>query len=431
MQEYPTLSVQDAFIVASGLTQSTNTVPATWEIRGNFGPQEIMRSVQLIVDAHESLRTKIAQKGKNGRFVQLVSSGGGVGEFIRLVNLERERHQGRAMSGLMNRLLAHKFDLTAPPLWRAFLARMGKGHHVLGIAFAHVIVDGYSVNVFSQDLARTLDTQQPFHPLQLGEVAQREQDVEPTNKQVSYWRDQYGKRTPLEARWDGTAQYRVEPIPVLPPRLATGVRELAKGIGASPSTVFGAVAAIASAIVLRKPFPMLGFATAQRGQANQSIFGPLHDHLPVLGGAPANVSFVDFVSGLSERRQRSRDNRLPTRILGSIAEYTPYDIAVNFDPFGRPVQYEIGRKQGNVITRAIPTIGRTNVYRATSVAPVLAAILRPRPDGALTGDITAISALYDEREVRNLAHVFNAVAKAGMARPRTPIGEIAERIRNR
>jgi hypothetical protein len=38
MKKYPTLSVQDAFIVASGLESSTNTVPAMWEITVNFGP---------------------------------------------------------------------------------------------------------------------------------------------------------------------------------------------------------------------------------------------------------------------------------------------------------------------------------------------------------------------------------------------------------
>jgi hypothetical protein len=428
MQEYPTLSVQDAFIVASGLESSTNTVPATWEIKGNFGPRDIMRAVQLIVEAHESLRTKIGQKGKGeSRFVQLVSSGGGVGDVIREVNLEREQNKGRAITALMNRLLEHRFDLTTAPVWRGFLARMGRGHHLLGIAFAHVIVDGYSVGVFSQDLARTLDTMRPFHPLQLGEVAEREQEVRPTSEQERYWRDQYEKRTRLEARWDGIAHFRVEPIPVLPPRLASGIGELAKGVGASQSTVFGAIAAVASALVLDKPGPMLGFATAQRNEANSSIFGPLHDHLPVLAGAPAHVSFIEFVRGLHARRDRSRQRRLPTRVLGAFAEYTPYDIAVNFDPFGRPRVYPVERRGGSVTVRAIPTIGRTDIFRATSVAPVLSAILRPRPDGALTGDIVAISELHSEREARDLAHAFAAVAKAGLARPNTPIGELVRR----
>jgi hypothetical protein len=426
MIKYPTLSVQDAFIVASGLTATNNTVPASWEIKGNLGPQDIMHAVQVIVDGHESLRTKIAQEDK-GRFVQLVSSGGGVSEYIRYQNLERERNRKNVMSQMMGSLLEYRFDLTKAPLWRGFLARVGKGRHMLGIAFAHVLVDGYSVGVFSQDLANALRTGNPPKASQLGQIALAERNVQPTGAQVEYWRDQYAKRTPLNARWDGNSHYRVTPIPVIPPGLAGGVRELASKAGVRPATVCGAAVAIASAVVLGRPSPMLGFATAQRNEANQGVFGPLHDHLPVLGGAPKDVPFVDFVQGLHQRRTRSRDNRLPTRILGRIAKYTPYDIAVNFSPFADATEYPVGKRGESVTVRAIPTIGKVGVHRATSVTPAMAAILRPRDDGALTGDITAVAALHDEQEVTRVGRAFAAAIKAGVENPSAPIGELLRR----
>jgi Condensation domain len=421
--QYPTLSVQDHFILASGLKASTNTVPAAWRIDGNFGPEQILRAVQLVVDGHESLRTRIVRDRRS--YAQRVSSGGGVSQFIRRVDLSRNANAEDAMSDLMGRLLAHEFDLTAAPLWRGFLARVGRGHSVLGIAFAHVIIDGSSVAVFGEDLARALATGALPEPLQLGKLAQAERRISATDEQRRYWTDRYQRRTALESAWNGTAHYRVEPVPMFQPKMVDALSRLATRLEVSISTMFAAATALSVTSVLDRANPMLGFTTAQRTRENRGVFGPLHDHLPVLGGgAPARTPFAEFVRGLHARRDQARKHRLPSGLLAKIADATPYDVAVNYSPFAPPKPQPVGDR-GYVTARPIPTIGKVNVERATSVAPVLAAILRPNADGSVTGDITAISALHGDREVRAIARALYAVAERALKNPDIAIGRLA------
>jgi hypothetical protein len=425
MQQYPTSSVQDGFIHASGLTESNNTVPAAWEIRGNFGSQDILRAFQRLVEAHEGLRTSIARDGKD-RFVQRVAEGGDVARAIRV--FESPGGDVEAMlKGLMGRLLAHRFDLRRPPLWRGFLVRTGRSSWVLGIAFNHVIMDGYSVGVISRHLATALATGSLPAVPPLGAFAEAERSTRPSSEQLAHWREQYGRRTPLRPTWRGRmGHYHVMPVPAVAPDAVTGLKHLAESVEASVSTAFAAVTAVAAMAVLECERPILGFATAQRTKANAEVFGPLHDHLPALGGAPLDVPFVEFVRGLHKRRGASRKHRLPSGALEAISGTTPYDVAVNFSPFAAPTKHDAG-KGGHVIARPIPTIGRVAVARATCVAPVVAAILRPNDDGSLTGDITGISALHPEAQIRTLAVAFTAIAQRGLARPDAPLGALMKR----
>lgn len=426
MQQYPTSSVQDGFILASGLTASNNTVPAAWEIRGNFGSQDILRALQRLVEAHGGLRTSIARDRKGDRFVQRVGEGGNAAAAIKV--FESPSGDAEAMpKDLMGRLLAHRFDLQRPPLWRGFLVRTGRSSWVLGIAFNHVIMDGYSVGVISKHLATALATGSLPDVPQLGTFADTERSVRPSSEQLDYWREQYGRRTPLRPTWRGRmGHYHVMPVPAVAPETVAGLKRLAESVDASVSTAFAAVTAIAAMAVLDCESPMLGFATAQRTKANAEVFGPLHDHLPALGGAPRNVAFAEFISGLHQRRTASRRHRLPSGALEAISGTTPYDVAINFSPFAAPTRHDVGT-HGYVIARPIPTIGRVGVERATCVAPVVAAILRPNDDGSLTGDFTGISALYGEAQIRTLAAAFTAVAQRGLAHPEAPLGALMKR----
>lgn len=112
---YPTLSVQDAFIRASGLMTSTNIMPAAWEVHGEFTVEEILRAVGRVVARHDCLRTSILADESSYR--QRVTNDVDIERHIDVVDLS-DADAELAMSWLMGQHLADPFELTNSPLWR-------------------------------------------------------------------------------------------------------------------------------------------------------------------------------------------------------------------------------------------------------------------------------------------------------------------------
>lgn len=138
------------------------------------------------------------------------------------------------------------------------------------------------------------------------------------------------------------------------------------------------------------------------------------------------MSFAEFLRGLHGRRAMARDRRLPSGILEGIASATAYDIALNYSPFQAPAPQPVADGRGTVTARPIPTIGNVGVYHATSVAPAAAVILRP--DAAVTGDISAVSKLFDAVTVRELALAVATVAKGALEDSERAIGTLMTRV---
>lgn len=417
--QYPTLSIQDAFIRASGM-KSTNIVPAAWEIAGEFSAAEIREAVERVVARHQALRASIVEEA-DGSYSQRVVDD--VAIKIDPVDLKADADAEPIMSWLMGEHLADPFDLATAPLWRGFLAHVAEDRWVLGLAFAHVIMDGASVSVFSGDLAHALGRSTQPEPFQLDAIVATEKEVRVTEEHTNWWADQYATRRSLAAGWGGDrAHFRVAPVPTLPPHTVAGLRRLVEGQGASISTGFGALVAVVALAVLEADRPALGFATGQRNPSNQSAFGPLHDHLPVVVDTAAPMSFTGLVRDVHERRAAARQHRLPTGKLEAIANGTPYDIAVNYRPFQAPAP-QLVADRGTVTARPIATIGHVGVWRPTSVAPVLAAILRPgRAD--VSGDVTGVSKLFDPMKVRELARALPAITERALGDPEGSVGSL-------
>lgn len=424
--QYRTLSVQDGFIRASGLECTTNIVPASWLIEG-FDADAILAALQHVVDRHESLRTAFAPKGDG--YVQIVGSVADVSRHVEVLDLT-DGDAEDAMSWLMGESLADPFDLRTPPVWRGFLAKLAERRWVLALAFAHVIVDGYSVSVFAIELANCLGGASLPRPRQLGELARAEHAIVPTTEQAAWWTEQYERRRGIPDSWGGgQAHFRVHPLARFEPEVVRGLTELAELSGASIATVFGCLFAAAMTVVRRDRPLMMGFASARRDDANRSTIGAVHDHRPALPAIRPDRTFAAFAGEFHERRREARSRSLPSGALEAISRRagslsTPYDGAVNYSPFLPPAAHPVPGGQGTVRTRPIPTIGPVGVYRATNVAPAAFLILRPHADGALSGDVTGISAIFSAREVRSVGLRLAWLARRVVRAPETPLWEL-------
>ncbi|BBG30329.1 non-ribosomal peptide synthetase modules [Zymobacter palmae] len=161
------------------------TISGDLVLRGELNVEALRQALDVLMVRHACLRTVIVEQG--GQPVQIV----------------RDDQLGFPLMQLSAEALPDfmpSFDLSTGPLVKGRLVQLAPQHHVLQIAFHHVIADGWSIGIFLQELGAlyrgTLAGQQvtlPVLPIQLGDYAlwQREHlsgDV--LSHQQQYWEAQ-------------------------------------------------------------------------------------------------------------------------------------------------------------------------------------------------------------------------------------------------
>jgi len=152
------------------------------------------RSLAMVVARHDALRTRYPTKdGEPFAVVDPPETGAlpvveAVGadperEAARLLELDAERH----------------FDLTARPPWRALIVRISEMRFVLGFTFHHIIIDGWSVGVFTKELMGLYEALTKGQAPQLAELRLQYADFaaweskwvhsEEARRQTDYWRE--------------------------------------------------------------------------------------------------------------------------------------------------------------------------------------------------------------------------------------------------
>ncbi|HZI38889.1 MAG TPA: AMP-binding protein, partial [Acidimicrobiia bacterium] len=116
----------------------------------------LRRSVEALLERHPNLRAGFVQLG-SGAVVSVVPGDAPVP--WRAVDLAgmAEAEQAETVSRLAEEDLAAGFDLARPPLIRLTLADLGGGRARLVLTTHHVLLDGWSLPLFYEELARTYD----------------------------------------------------------------------------------------------------------------------------------------------------------------------------------------------------------------------------------------------------------------------------------
>jgi len=181
-------------------------MPAAVRLRGPLDARALERALGEIVRRHESLRTTFADVG--GLPVQVVA------ETLELKlgctdlsALDGEAREAEALR-LAGEEARRPFDLSAGPLLRASLLRLGEDEHVALVTMHHVISDGWSVGVFVREMgalyesfARGEESPLAELPVQYADYAiwQREWLTgEVLERQLAYWRTRLDGAPPLK-----------------------------------------------------------------------------------------------------------------------------------------------------------------------------------------------------------------------------------------
>ncbi|HEX2077404.1 MAG TPA: amino acid adenylation domain-containing protein, partial [Longimicrobium sp.] len=139
------------FLERLGGLGSTYHFPMRRRLRGPLDRAALERALGEIVRRHETLRTTFAEA--DGEPVQVIAPFGGfalpVEDLSGLSGADREAALRRRAGEEARR----PFDLSAGPLFRVSLLRLGAEEHVLLLSMHHIVSDGWSMGVLYRELS--------------------------------------------------------------------------------------------------------------------------------------------------------------------------------------------------------------------------------------------------------------------------------------
>ncbi|MGH8079249.1 MAG: amino acid adenylation domain-containing protein, partial [Lysobacter sp.] len=169
-------------------------IPLAVRLSGSLDIQALQRALDRVVWRHEVLRTTFERE--NEQTVQRIAAADS-GFDLRVQDL-RGQSEARVQEQL-DREVARRFDLRQGPLVRGLLLRIADDEHVLAITLHHIVSDGWSMGVLSEELSALYaaylngeDDPLPPLPIQYADYAvwQRQWlDGEVLHKQSDYWRE--------------------------------------------------------------------------------------------------------------------------------------------------------------------------------------------------------------------------------------------------
>ncbi|MBZ4016086.1 non-ribosomal peptide synthetase [Streptomyces purpurogeneiscleroticus] len=164
-------------------------------LRGTLDTAALQRSVGLLVERHEALRTSLRAEG--GEPVQRIARHAELPvRQVDLTNLPADEREER-LTRLLESESSHPFDLGRAPLLRVTLVRTAEDEHVLAVVSHHAISDRLSTEIMVKELAGAYEAlvagrepELPAPPVQYGDYAlwqQRAADEQAAD--IAHWRE--------------------------------------------------------------------------------------------------------------------------------------------------------------------------------------------------------------------------------------------------
>jgi amino acid adenylation domain-containing protein len=221
-------------------------VPVAWRLAGVLDVDALERALGEIVRRHETLRTVFAQA--DGSPVQVIAPFAGFALPMEDLSGLGEADREAAVQQRAGEEARRPFDLSAGPLFRAALLRLGAEDHLLMFSMHHIVSDGWSMGVLYRELSALYaayreGAESPLAelPVQYADYAvwQREQlEGEALDRQLGYWRGRLaGAPELLELPTDhprpAVQTYRGATVPV---ELSAELLERLQALGRSEGT---------------------------------------------------------------------------------------------------------------------------------------------------------------------------------------------------
>ena len=403
------------------------------------GPLDIgtlERSVQALVERHESLRSAFEQL--DGSAVQVVKPVEEAAAHLRLVPLrlddEAAAQRAHSLTEWLRAGATEPFDLSRAPLLRSRLLRLSDSEHVLLLVVHHIVFDGWSKGVLTRELsalyaaAADATALAPL-PIQFADYAwwQRERlSSAALQRQLKYWRRQLDGIETLDLPTDRPRPAQItyrganEPF-VLPAPLLTRLKALAQREGA---TLFMLLLAAFQVLLMRHARQQdvaVGVPVAGRHRTElEGLIGYFVNTLVMRADLSGNPAFTELL----QRGKRAALDAYANQEL-------PFDqLVAALSPqrdLGRHPLYQVSFALNNQPTGALELSG---VHVETLDLPIATAkfdlsLALAEADDALRGVIEYRTDLFDATTITRFAAQYHHLLEAIVAEPTQRVARLA------
>jgi hypothetical protein len=428
-------------------------LPFAYRLQGPLNVLALERSLAEVVRRHESLRTQFAWVDQ--RPVALILPPGNIESSLVVEDIAASMitKNDRTKVLLMKKAESQaeqeawtSFDVARAPLFRMRLLRLGVNDHVLVMVLHHIIVDGWSIGIFVEEISKLYSafaadrrTLLPEPTLQFSDLAQWQRrwcTTDSAARQLAYWKEKLCNASPVFPsagdRRGARLSSRVAHEPVhLPKDFVARLSALSRSQGA---TLFMTLLAGFKAMLLtRTGRNDICVATAMANRSQQGtdrVVGPLENTAIIRTRMDLDLSFEEALGRVRDSvlEAHSRE-QLPFDILAARLkeEGGPDPVSLTQvyfilqDPFRRPLQLP------DVAVRPFGDIHR----EGQPVLPIdhtwLTLMLKERPSG-VTGSCTYKYELFEHDAVRYWIVDYMTVLTNAVANHRTPLGRLVDRL---
>ncbi|MET8956031.1 aminotransferase class III-fold pyridoxal phosphate-dependent enzyme [Streptomyces sp. NPDC004393] len=172
------------------------TVPEDIRLRGPLDLPALRRAVAALAARHEALRTVFPDGGANGTAEVRAAVEIPV-ETVDLAEVPADRRD-EAVEAWWREAMARPFSLTEGPLLRIAVLRLADDLHELALLAHHIVSDGWSVSVLTEELAALYTAERRGTPATLGrplqhrDIVQWQQRRRPElAEQQAYWLERF------------------------------------------------------------------------------------------------------------------------------------------------------------------------------------------------------------------------------------------------
>ncbi len=429
---------------------ANHSIPGTVRLRGKLDLAALEQSLGEIVRRHEVLRTRFAMYPDGKPYQEILDA---QPLSIPVTDLTSMPSPEREALRLATEAATTAFDLSEGRLFRVSLLRLGSVDHVLCVNFHHIIADGWSMGVFTRELAALYRACLAGDACPLSEPEVQFSDFalwqrsrwqgRALEAELAFWRQQLAGATVLNLPSDRPRPerhtYRGSHEAVsFSPVLSDHVRRLARQNGCTPYMVVLAAFEVLLYHLSGQDDIVIGTTFANRNVAElEKLIGLFVNTLPLRCVLAGDASFRELLGRVRERvLGLSAHQELPLAKL--VNELQPerdlgknplYQVVFDFlTPDKNPALYGYGLSSTVSEELNLPDLQVTPMDVEGGVARFdIAVFIWDQPE-AMTGTFEYSKDLFDKDTIRHWIDLCIKTLGFAVATPDMKLGDFSGRL---
>nr|WP_284676792.1 non-ribosomal peptide synthase/polyketide synthase [Pseudomonas sp. AKS31] len=411
-------------------------IPTALRLQGPLDVSALERSVQALIDRHETLRTVFSQE--TAQPLQVVLPAGPFALEIHQLSAELTNDADASIQAFVQTQSQKTFDLQHGPLLRAALLQVTPNDHVLVLTLHHIVSDGWSLQVMIEELVQLYagfnlghDAGLPALPIQYADYAlwQRQwMEAGEQERQLAYWQEKLGGEQPvlelpmdrprsIEQSFAGASHNLI-----LDPALSNALKAFARQENV---TLFVVLLASFQALLHRysgQADIRVGVPNANRGRVEiERLIGFFVNTQVLKADIDGQMSFVDLLRQVKQTAQEAQAHQdLP---FEQLVEALEPGRSLSHSPLFQVMFNHQAERRASVETRLnglsieplewqSQTAQFDLTLNTTEQAHGIEAVLKYATD------------LFDAATIERLAQHWNALLQAIVAEPTQRIGQL-------